>query len=111
MYEVEPVTTHPAEKACDLVLDKAGASYKRDAVDLRIVEEVRSGKSLSGKNHNGIGIRNSLLTFWSSHARTDLEAIKWAMTPGISGTTRKEGGTEDNAGAGLFFIKSRCLLS
>lgn len=55
---------------------------------------------------NGIGIRNSLLRFWSSHARTDIEAIKWALTPGISGTTRREGGTEDNAGAGLFFIKS-----
>lgn len=55
---------------------------------------------------NGIGIRNSLLKYWSSHAQTDLDAIKWALTPGISGTTRKEGGTEDNAGAGLFFIKS-----
>jgi pectate lyase len=54
LYEVESVTTHPAEKACDLVLDNAGASYKRDAVDLRVVGEVRSGKSLSGKNHNGI---------------------------------------------------------
>ncbi len=54
----------------------------------------------------GVGIRISLLKFWASHARTDLEAIKWALTPGISGTTRKEGGTEDNAGAGLFIIKS-----
>jgi len=29
-----------------------------------------------------------------------------ALTPGITGTTRKEGGTERNARAGLFFIKS-----
>ncbi len=55
---------------------------------------------------NGIGIKKSFQKFWSSHARTDLEAIKWALVPGISGTTSKEGGTEDNAGAGLFFIKS-----
>lgn len=55
---------------------------------------------------NGIGIKKSMQRYWSSHARTDLEAIKWALVPGISGTTWKEGGTEDNAGAGLFFIKS-----
>lgn len=54
----------------------------------------------------GIGVKKSLQQYWSSHARTDLDAIKWALVPGISGTTSREGGTEDNAGAGLFFIKS-----
>ncbi len=54
----------------------------------------------------GIGIKNSLQKHWATHAKTDIEAIKWALVPGISGTTTKEGGTEDNAGAGLFFIKS-----
>jgi len=29
-----------------------------------------------------------------------------ALTPGITGTTQRIGGTEQNAGAGLFFIKS-----
>ena len=38
------------------------------------------------------------------HPATDIDAIKLALTPGISGTTRQEGGTDDNAGAGLFFI-------
>lgn len=52
----------------------------------------------------GIGIWKSMQNTWSP--RTDLEAIRLALTPGITGTTRKEGGTEDNAGAGLFFIKS-----
>ena len=55
---------------------------------------------------NGIGIKKSLQRCWASHAGSDLEAIKWALVPGISGTTSREGGTEDNAGAGLFFIKS-----
>ena len=54
----------------------------------------------------GIGIKKSLQRYWANHAKTDIEAIKWALVPGISGTTQKEGGTEDNAGAGLFFIKS-----
>jgi anti-sigma regulatory factor (Ser/Thr protein kinase) len=52
----------------------------------------------------GVGIK---ATITQSHpARTDLEAIRLALRPGITGTTRREGGTEQNAGAGLFFIKS-----
>lgn len=52
----------------------------------------------------GVGVRQ---TISRSHATTsDLDAIGLALTPGITGTTRKEGGTELNAGAGLFFIKS-----
>ena len=52
----------------------------------------------------GIGIK---ATITRSHvARTDLEAIRLALRPGVTGTTKKEGGTEQNAGAGLFFIKS-----
>lgn len=51
----------------------------------------------------GIGLWKAL-QIW--HPRTDEDAIKLALTPGISGTTRKEGGTAENAGAGLFFIKS-----
>lgn len=52
----------------------------------------------------GIGIWKSMQSTWNP--KTDLEAVKLALMPGITGTTRKEGGTEDNAGAGLFFIKS-----
>ncbi|MFH1440052.1 MAG: ATP-binding protein [Candidatus Woesearchaeota archaeon] len=52
----------------------------------------------------GIGIKKAINI--SHHAQTDEEAIKLALTPGITGTTRKEGGSEFNAGAGLFFIRS-----
>lgn len=52
----------------------------------------------------GIGIKESINQ--SHNAATHLEAIRLALTPGITGTTRREGGTEFNAGAGLFFIKS-----
>lgn len=40
-----------------------------------------------------------------------MEAIQLALTPGITGTTNKIGGTEFNAGAGLFFIKSIAKVS
>ncbi|MBU2561037.1 MAG: hypothetical protein KKD17_01985 [Nanoarchaeota archaeon] len=52
----------------------------------------------------GVGIKK---TINKSHAAaTHLEAIRLALMPGITGTTKREGGTEFNAGAGLFFIKS-----
>ncbi len=52
----------------------------------------------------GIGISKTIRR--SHNAPTDLDAIKLALTPGITGTTNKEGGTDYNAGAGLFFTKS-----
>lgn len=52
----------------------------------------------------GLGIKR---TIEKSHpVSSDLKALQLATTPGITGTTSKEGGTEYNAGAGLFFIKS-----
>jgi anti-sigma regulatory factor (Ser/Thr protein kinase) len=53
---------------------------------------------------SGVGIKETINQSYS--AATDLDAIKLALQPGITGTTKKEGGTEQNAGAGLFFIKS-----
>ncbi len=52
----------------------------------------------------GVGIKATI--HQSYPAKNDLEAIQLALWPGITGTTKKEGGTEQNAGAGLFFIKS-----
>ncbi len=52
----------------------------------------------------GIGLWKSLQTYWSP--KTDAEALNLALTPGVTGTTRREGGSSENAGAGLFFIKS-----
>ncbi len=58
-----------------------------------------------------IGIADTGIGIWKSinqsyNPKNDLEAIRLALTPGVTGTTRREGGTEQNAGAGLFFIKS-----
>lgn len=52
----------------------------------------------------GAGIKRTINR--SYNTKSDLEAIQLALSPGVTGTTRKEGGTEQNAGAGLFFIKS-----
>ncbi|MBU4099644.1 hypothetical protein KJ980_08440 [Patescibacteria group bacterium] len=52
----------------------------------------------------GIGIKATISE--AHRVTTDLEAIQLALTPGITGTTKRIGGTDYNAGAGLFFIKS-----
>jgi len=52
----------------------------------------------------GVGIKQTISNAYA--VKNDLEAINLALTPGVTGTTSREGGTEYNAGAGLFFIKS-----
>lgn len=52
----------------------------------------------------GVGIKNTIN--YAYPTKTHLEALRLALTPGITGTTSRIGGTEYNVGAGLFFIKS-----
>jgi anti-sigma regulatory factor (Ser/Thr protein kinase) len=59
----------------------------------------------------GYGIRRTIGPVWPQHAHSDLEAIKWALVPGVSGTTTRESGTDLNAGAGLFIVKSMSFLA
>jgi len=51
--DCSPVKTTDAVFAFKQVLQKAGASQKRDAVDLRIVDEVKTGKEQFGKSFEG----------------------------------------------------------
>lgn len=53
-FDVEKISEQSGKTAFDLVLSSAGASLHRDSVDKRIVEEVRTGNSVSGRNQNGI---------------------------------------------------------
>lgn len=62
-----------------------------------------SRKISIGISDNGIGLFKSLVTYHSIH--NDKEALEKALTPGISGTTARIGGSENNAGAGLFYTK------
>ncbi|MCX6554290.1 MAG: hypothetical protein NTZ12_04635 [Candidatus Aminicenantes bacterium] len=64
----------------------------------------KSGRISIGVADAGIGIRQSMFYFYPTS--NDLEAIRLALRPGITGTTSKYGGTEENGGAGLFFTKS-----
>lgn len=62
-----------------------------------------------GVADRGIGIKSAINL--SHSAKNDYEALNLALRPGITGTTRKIGGTEYNAGAGLFFTKSIAKVS
>ena len=53
-FPTERVNIDDPESALEKVLRHAGASHKRDAIDTRIVEEVRNASSTSGKNGDGI---------------------------------------------------------
>lgn len=53
-FEVIAIKEQSAAQAYELVLAHAGASHKRDAVDTRVVADVRSGKPTSGAKKNGI---------------------------------------------------------
>ncbi len=52
-YTVAPVRTQSAEEAFELVLAHAGASKSRDAVDSRIVNEIRTGTAQFGASWKG----------------------------------------------------------
>jgi len=70
-----------------------------------------SAQYYSKSNTIRVGIADTGVGIWetinqSYNPKNDLDAIKLALIPGITGTTKEEGGTEYNAGAGLFFIKS-----
>jgi len=50
-HAAAPVMTHSAERAYELVLEKAGAVLlRRDAIDARIIEEVKTGTATFGGN-------------------------------------------------------------
>lgn len=53
-FPTERINIETASAALESVLRHAGASLKRDAVDTRIVSEVRNANSNSGKDRDGI---------------------------------------------------------
>lgn len=62
-----------------------------------------------GVADTGAGLKK---TISQSHvAKDDQRAIQLALTPGVTGTTNKPGGTAQNAGLGLFLIKSIAYIN
>lgn len=88
----------------ELVRNVLEHSFTKDGAIVAAQYYKKTNRVSIGICDTGIGVWKSMWKNW--RPITDIEAIKLALTPGITGTTRKEGGTAENAGAGLFFIKS-----
>lgn len=88
----------------ELVRNVLEHSFAKDGAIVAAQYFKKTNRVSIGICDTGIGIRASMETYWQP--KNDSEAINLALTPGITGTTRREGGTFENAGAGLFFIKS-----
>jgi hypothetical protein len=54
-YVVAPVNTESAVSAYESVLRDAGCALRRDAVDQRVIEEVRTGTATHGETYGGGG--------------------------------------------------------
>jgi pectate lyase len=87
-FEVADVTTHSAKEAYDAVLESAGATLpKRDAVDARVVEEVREGK---------IGLVNSQTEVGGWPAYRSAEAPQDSDSDGMPDEWETEHGLKPN---------------
>ncbi len=63
-FPTAQITTHTAEEAFDLVLAKAGTIYpRRDAVDLRIIEDVKAGTGKIINSQKEVGGYPELKTY------------------------------------------------
>ena len=92
----------------ELVRNVIEHSYSEDGAIVCAQYYKSCNKIRIGVVDSGVGIKNSLNNY---HPKDDMAALALALQPGITGTTKKIGGTEQNAGAGLFFIKSLIKLS
>jgi anti-sigma regulatory factor (Ser/Thr protein kinase) len=88
----------------ELVRNVLEHSHSRNGAIVSAQYYQKSNTIRIGIVDSGIGISETIRK--SHRAPTDLDAIQLALTPGITGTTSREGGTDYNAGAGLFFTKS-----
>ncbi|MEN7981884.1 MAG: ATP-binding protein [Nanoarchaeota archaeon] len=92
----------------ELVRNVLEHSYSKEGAIICAQYYPKCNKIRIGVVDIGIGIKKSLNNY---NPKTNLEALSLALQPGITGTTKKIGGSEQNAGAGLFFIKSLIKLS
>lgn len=94
-FDFSSITSYTAEQAYNAVLDSAGASYKRDAIDLRIVNEVRNGTATYNGSKTGLrGIIDSqtdvggwpLLKQTSPPADSDEDGMPdaWEISKGLN---------------------------
>jgi anti-sigma regulatory factor (Ser/Thr protein kinase) len=105
LLHLEPKQVEPIKYiVSELVRNVLEHSHSKSGAILSAQYYKKSNTIRIGIVDTGVGIRKTIS--FAHPVSTYIKAIQLALTPGITGTTRKEGGSEFNAGAGLFFIKS-----
>jgi len=105
LLHLEPIYVEPIQYTIsELVRNVLEHAYTDEGAIVAAQYFKKSNTIRIGIVDTGIGIKESISD--SYRVNDDLEAIKLALIPGITGTTSRPGGSEQNAGAGLFFIKS-----
>ncbi|MBI2437179.1 MAG: hypothetical protein HYV41_05605 [Candidatus Magasanikbacteria bacterium] len=105
LLHLEPIQTNSIRYVIsELVRNVLEHAQSKNGAIVSAQYHTRSNMIRIGIADTGLGIKKTISRSHIVH--TDLEAIRLALIPGITGTTSKEGGTEFNAGAGLFFTKS-----
>jgi anti-sigma regulatory factor (Ser/Thr protein kinase) len=105
LLHLEPKQVEPIKYiVSELVRNVLEHSHSNSGAILSAQYYKKSNTIRIGIVDTGVGIRKTIS--FAHPVSTYIKAIQLALTPGITGTTRKEGGSEFNAGAGLFFIKS-----
>lgn len=88
----------------ELIRNVIEHSMSRNGAFVTVNYVAERNKLSVGICDTGVGLRASLEKY---HAPVDdMDAIRLALMPGVSGTTARDGGTGDNAGAGLYIVKS-----
>lgn len=93
----------------ELVRNVLEHSMSKDGALVAAQYNKRKNKISIGICDTGIGVKSSLNKY--HHPKNDLEALRLALMPGVSGTTSRPDGTEQNAGAGLFIVKSLARIT
>ena len=93
----------------ELVRNALEHSWAKDGAVITAQYFPKSNRVSIGVADRGVGILNALEKTWKP--ANDASAMDLALTPGITGITKKLGGSPDNGGFGLFFTKSIAKIS
>lgn len=96
----QPVTTQPAPEALELVLERSGARpWSRDAVDRRVVDEVRTGRGRIIDSQDEVGGWGTLAT-GAAPVDRDRDGMPddWELRAGTDPARADDGGDVDGDG-------------
>lgn len=88
----------------ELIRNVLEHSMSKDGAFVAAQYRPKSNVLSFGVCDTGVGLKKSLSYY--HFPKDDVEALKLALMPGISGTSMSQSGTGDNAGAGLYIVKN-----